>query len=90
MHYTPRQRSSVTLIYMKTSLHNQTDASAKRNIQLPPPVGLYVFKVYFDDGPDNMTSIFRKATWCVKILICVMSSPLLTGARLLDTGAGPN
>lgn len=73
---------------MKTDSQNKADASAKRNIRLPPLVGPYVFSVHFHDGPHNVGSLFPKPTCRVKISIDATSSTLQTVTSLINAGAG--
>lgn len=46
--------------------------------------------IHFDHGPQNVASLFCKATYRVKISISVTSNPSLTVAGLLYTDGYPN
>lgn len=62
----------------------------RKNILLELHAGLPVITKHFNDGPQDVTSFFCKATCLLKNLIGTTSSCVSTVAISFDRGTGPN
>lgn len=81
---------SVKLIQTNIDLQKKTDAIANANIRLQPRPGPYDFNIHFGDGPRQVTSFFRRPTYCVLLSTGMTSNALLIMASLFNLIASPN
>lgn len=79
---------SVTFIQTITDYQDAQDTIEKPSVRLKPSPPLYIFNVYFDNGPHDGTFFFRKPTYCPRFSIDALSSASLTVARSIGMGGG--
>lgn len=87
---TPTHGESVTTAQTSIDTWNKIDASANEQARTPQPDAPYTVIVQWVDGPYDLTSFFRRATYRVQTSVVMSSNAMLTVESLFGTGPGPD